>query len=410
MVFVSKKKGKAGSLFAFVKFEEKDVQNKWTLERVLGKIKLRGCILSANIERYDREGKPTRPSPDPGSLPQMTKKPHNVWSRLGVNHHASNSQSVWNRLGDNGVKNLSSDESKGSFLDVVKGDSKCRRLSIPEMEFPAPKKWMKAALVGRAIDMQTLNNLHMKIKDEGFTRCKFRYPGGLQVIITFPDGEEAEVFLECMRYRTDIFSKIDRWEGQKIPYERIAWIHVIGIPPHLWDSSVFIKVGKLFGEVVFVPEVDDLDVNLSWNRLGIVRRCIDPVDESFQVDWGDQNFRCRVTEVTEDWLPDFAWQQPGISNSPTTMDVPPAKLRDDAPCSHAEDELLMGGRSQDNDEALESGTRRRKLVEREDSLDIINNNNSAEKSKNAGSDNFGAEVSSQDSSGPPLTYARLTRC
>ncbi|KAK9058041.1 hypothetical protein SSX86_022881 [Deinandra increscens subsp. villosa] len=76
--FISNKKGKWGYRFGFVKFD--DVRDVRMLERVLGKIKMGNHILSANLEKFDRNKQSIAPLPN-SQAGNHTGVP-NVWSRL----------------------------------------------------------------------------------------------------------------------------------------------------------------------------------------------------------------------------------------------------------------------------------------------------------------------------------------
>ncbi|KAI3785527.1 hypothetical protein L1987_44646 [Smallanthus sonchifolius] len=52
------------------------------------------------------------------------------------------------------------------------------------------------------------------------------------------------------------FSNLTIWEGQFLDFERIAWLHVLGLPLHLWER-VLLKSGNRIREEIMVAHMND---------------------------------------------------------------------------------------------------------------------------------------------------------
>ncbi|KAJ0780702.1 hypothetical protein HanPI659440_Chr06g0240731 [Helianthus annuus] len=132
-----------------------------------------------------------------------------------------------------------------TFKDVVakgvRGDTE-KTLEIL-VETNAFVELHERALVGRTVDLDTLVSLRKLLT---------------------ASGVPAREFL-CQHDRwKDWFSHLDAWQGQSMPYERIAWLKVLRVPLNLVKEEVFRKIGQEFGNVLHVsclgPEDEDLSV------------------------------------------------------------------------------------------------------------------------------------------------------
>ncbi|KAK9058516.1 hypothetical protein SSX86_023358 [Deinandra increscens subsp. villosa] len=307
-VFVSDKKSRNGDTYGFVKFD--DVKDKLMLERVLGKIKIGNRVLVANIERYDRDHKEVK-QPSAESLGEKgTGEQHSVWGRLN-----------WQTKG--GIR-----DSGGSYADVLrKGFVPAKEEKKVDIGHHVPNyidEWSSISLIGKTIDADTLDNLILVLNTEDVPIPQLRFMGGLNVLMTFHDEDEAVVFFEGMRNRKDIFDKLEHWKSQVWKQERVITLKIYGIPPPLWGDEVFDKVGNMFGVVVRRTGADGYDANLAFKKVRILTSSFDPIDEVCSVHWGKSIFSCRVKEADEEWLPDFVRHQDGIAGraaSPVTPSV-----------------------------------------------------------------------------------------
>ncbi|KAI3801833.1 hypothetical protein L1987_29950 [Smallanthus sonchifolius] len=76
------------------------------------------------------------------------------------------------------------------------------------------------------------------------------------------------------------FSSLERWSGQVLPFERIAWMKIRGVPLHLAENAVFNTIAAGYGKVV---QPSQLQVILKWR---------------------DRAFRVWISEEEGIWLPE----------------------------------------------------------------------------------------------------------
>ncbi|KAM0028601.1 hypothetical protein Hdeb2414_s0018g00515841 [Helianthus debilis subsp. tardiflorus] len=110
------------------------------------------------------------------------------------------------------------------------------------------------SLVGRTVDLETLVYFDRLLRIANIIVANIQYLRGLSVLITFHDEASASSFLELKDVWKPWFSKLDLWNGQTLPLERVAWLKLCGIPLHLFDADVLSQVGEAFGKILHVPK------------------------------------------------------------------------------------------------------------------------------------------------------------
>ncbi|KAK9048970.1 hypothetical protein SSX86_032063 [Deinandra increscens subsp. villosa] len=231
---------------------------------------------------------------------------------------------VWSRLNGGGFISSPEDHQKISFgrdsyAAVAGRQPETKKVVVNDFDHSLAKEWLGISLAGKVTDYEKFNRLHLTLGEEGYENTQIRHIGGLQVLLTFRNREEAELFKSDLEPRKDIFTGLHWWEGHLSKRERLVWLKIVGIPPHLWDSVVFDKIGENFGEVVFSSPADAYDVNLAWKKIGVVSDSFDQIGGTILVEWGRNIFRCRVSEYVDDWMPEFVYGQSGLARTPARV-------------------------------------------------------------------------------------------
>ncbi|KAL8263880.1 hypothetical protein R6Q59_022010 [Mikania micrantha] len=98
-------------------------------------------------------------------------------------------------------------------------------------------------------------------------------------MISFKYKDDAVSVIREPRLWDEWFSKLHAWEGNSIPYERIAWIKVFGVPLQLWDPKVINQIGERVGKVLMKSEASTDDSNLSIDCMAVLVSDGKPIQE-----------------------------------------------------------------------------------------------------------------------------------
>ncbi|KAF5773317.1 hypothetical protein HanRHA438_Chr13g0597921 [Helianthus annuus] len=161
-----------------------------------------------------------------------------------------------------------------------------------------------SSVVGRTVDIETLVDFDKLLRIAKIDCSRIQYVGGLSLLISFRDKDSANRFLDSREVWDPWFSKLEVWKGQSLPFERVAWLKIHGIPLHLLETDVLRQVGDLFGKVLHCPGTLDDDSDLSLVRVGVLVGEAQSFRCSVTLQWKDKYFRLWVEEEQEAWVPD----------------------------------------------------------------------------------------------------------
>ncbi|KAJ0765803.1 hypothetical protein HanPI659440_Chr08g0307801 [Helianthus annuus] len=141
-----------------------------------------------------------------------------------------------------------------------------------------------------------------------------QYVGGMYVLVSFSRVEEVERFLVLSKEKGEMFHSTEKWIGQSLPFERIAWLKVQGIPLHLLDNSVINQVGERFGKIVHGDLHDDKDADLSFDYVGVPVAEGKRIQEEVVLQWKGRRFRVWVEEEIGNCVPDFLTKEKRVDS------------------------------------------------------------------------------------------------
>ncbi|KAM0012907.1 hypothetical protein Hdeb2414_s0047g00748901 [Helianthus debilis subsp. tardiflorus] len=169
-----------------------------------------------------------------------------------------------------GASNSGSGSAVNSVGIPVAGPSYAEKFIIVPDRVEAFKGCQGLAVVGRAVDLETLVDIDRLLSIAKIVVANVQYLGGLSVLISFHEKESAKQFLSGKNIWEPWFSKLDLWKGQTLPFERVAWLKLSGVPLHLFEADVLSQVGEVFGKVLHVPKEFEEDQDLSVVRVGVL--------------------------------------------------------------------------------------------------------------------------------------------
>ncbi|CAI9268337.1 unnamed protein product [Lactuca saligna] len=108
-------------------------------------------------------------------------------------------------------------------------------------------EWLKkSVLIGEAHNLDHIVNLPTSLlMNEGT-----KYLGGLNIALHFDKSAEVLEFLNVSTSWRDGFNRLVRADQHEIPYERTAWLKILGLPLRLWDDENFNIIVGRFGRIV----------------------------------------------------------------------------------------------------------------------------------------------------------------
>ncbi|MFS7913705.1 hypothetical protein Hanom_Chr02g00144791 [Helianthus anomalus] len=88
------------------------------------------------------------------------------------------------------------------------------------------------------------------------------------------------------------------WTGQSLPFERIAWLKVLGVRVHLAVDNIYDSIAGHFGKVLHASQ------RTSVIYIGVLVGDGVRIAEQVTLKWKYKQFRVWVEVETADWIPD----------------------------------------------------------------------------------------------------------
>ncbi|KAJ0779785.1 putative RNA recognition motif domain, nucleotide-binding alpha-beta plait domain superfamily [Helianthus annuus] len=340
--YVAKKRDKEGRRFGFASF--KDVRDKSELERSLKGLKLGGCKLVVNIARFAKENGGGGAIDSSSKVPDMSKH-HPFTQGAARSFNFRDARSYSDVLGKGKVEEAGLG---GGSSSSVRPNGGRKSIVIPDRSTAFKELWRRAVVV-RTVDLETLVDMDQLLRIAKTEVDRIQYLGGLSVFISFRDEGLASKFLESKDLWGPWFSKVAMWEGQSLPFERVAWLRFLGVPLHLVDPEVLRMIGESFGKFLHVQKSFDEDRDLSVVRVGVLVGDVERIKEFVSVKWKNRSFRIWVEEELDVWVPDCLKGEVGESPA-TSSPMMSSQFGDQAvPGKHGEGNVEGEGLCMGND-------------------------------------------------------------
>ncbi|KAJ0854589.1 putative RNA recognition motif domain, nucleotide-binding alpha-beta plait domain superfamily [Helianthus annuus] len=241
--YIARKLDKRGQRFGFLRFVK--VKDADKMIKALNQMSFYGWKLRANVARFVK----------------IEKKP------------GRNQNKTWVRKPDCNVNpgKLSEGGPSKSFVkqgwswaDVAMG-KKIEREEESCLTFAneskAYTKWKGRSVLGELLNIEALRNVSIMKIQMGLTNAQVRYVGGLKLLLIFDTDEVMKEMLNEKEVWNAWFSSLEIWNGENIPFERIAWLRIRGVPLQLWINAVFDCIGEKYGRIVKKSEADEDDMD-----------------------------------------------------------------------------------------------------------------------------------------------------
>lgn len=226
-VYLGRKKDYRMKNFAFVRF--RGVEDEKVMEERLQGTTCRDVILNINLSKHKR--KSLRAAHQ--NIPQHQNNRNNIATHMPMSYPPTV-----------GFRD------KRTFAQVMsesRRDNMTFTRTITLKSETAMKTWINGkTLIGEAHNMDHMANLPAST----FIKENVKYLGSLNIALGFGSSVMAREFLEAKNTWQDWFKWMKHAEQLELPYERIAWIKIIGLPLRLFDEENFSKITGSFGKVI----------------------------------------------------------------------------------------------------------------------------------------------------------------
>ncbi|KAF5799300.1 putative RNA-binding domain superfamily [Helianthus annuus] len=296
-ICIARKRDKMGNRFGFVSLL--DVKNTGEMEKVLSNIRMGYYKLSFNVARFILEE---------GEINNRQTEKIKPKIVTGIGGNAKGMETI----GDTRV-------GMRSFKDAFLGrptEEQRGKVIVVNDEFKANEHVLGKVVIVAMADFKALQEASETIKGMMLGERVVQYVGGMFILVSFKNSEDVERFSVLSKEKRDVFRSMEKWAGQSLPFERIAWLRVQGIPLHLLDNYVINRIGESFGKIVQVGQHGVWDSDLSYDYVGVLVTEGKRIQEEVVMQWKGRRYRVWVEEEIGDWEPDFLGKDRGVEGAP----------------------------------------------------------------------------------------------
>ncbi|KAJ0672785.1 putative RNA recognition motif domain, nucleotide-binding alpha-beta plait domain superfamily [Helianthus annuus] len=341
-VYVARKRDTRGRCFGFVRIV--GVEDMKGILVKLNTIKM--FDMSVSLEKYDKDHRRINYAPE--SLGRSVWRPKDIHQEnnshpAGVNNSGQPIREE--QLPETGKPSPSFFREGRTYADLVKGNENVHGNGAKVVTVDGKGSLYPVHCIGRSIIgctkvVMPVSKVRLALEKEDLSEVGLSYVGGLTFLLTFNDKVSAT---ECSdshsAFFQNTFSKFYVWNGDDIPFSRIATINISGVSFVIRDNSLFDKIGGLFGTVIQPSSFSWQNEDNSMGSIMVLTNQVSRIEEAVVIKWNEKSLIA--------WASDFI----GISMH---------NLDDDSMMGDSESELESNSESDPDedmvgDEGLEEG-------------------------------------------------------
>ncbi|KAF5805251.1 putative RNA recognition motif domain, nucleotide-binding alpha-beta plait domain superfamily [Helianthus annuus] len=260
--YVARKRDTRGRCFGFVRFVGVEDMKEFLVK--LNTIKMFNMKVVVSLAKYDKDHKRINYAAD--------LLGRSVW-RPKVNNQDNDGQPT----GQTGLKDQSV-HGNGAKVVTVEGKGSLY-----------PIHCIGRSIIGSTKTIMSVRKVRLVLDEVGLTEVGLSFVGGLTYMLTFSDKMSAargmETYSETFH---NIFSKFYLWNGEDIPYSRLATIYISGVPFVIRDNNLFDDIGGLFGSIIQPSSFSWQNEDNSNGSLGVVTSQVSRIEEAVVTKWKER--------------------------------------------------------------------------------------------------------------------------
>ncbi|KAJ0850978.1 hypothetical protein HanPSC8_Chr13g0587011 [Helianthus annuus] len=195
-----------------------------------------------------------------------------------------------------------------TFKEAMLGrnnEAKEEKTLLIQEDFKVNEHGFGKAVIAVMKDFKALKEAGDTIRDLTEGAGVVQYVGGRFIMVSFNSGVEVDRFCLLANEKRDKFQSVDKWTGQTLRFERLAWLRIQGIPLHLLENEVINGIGGKFGKVIKGAQHGKWDSDLSYDYVGVLVSEGKRIQEEVIIQWKGCRYRVWVEEQIGDWEPEF---------------------------------------------------------------------------------------------------------
>ncbi|KAJ0679543.1 putative RNA recognition motif domain, nucleotide-binding alpha-beta plait domain superfamily [Helianthus annuus] len=299
--YVARKRDSKGRCFGFVRFKGVDDMKEFLVK--LNTVKMFNMKVVVSLAKYDKEHKKINYAADllgrsiwrPKDNPQETRD-----QPAGANK-SDQAGSKYKGTGI-GMSGPSFVQDGRTYADLLRNDKNvhgngAKVVTVEGKGTLYPIHCIGRSIIGNTKSVMSVRDVRRVLDEVGLSEVGLSFVGGLTYMLTFKDKTSAsrglETFSETFQ---NLFSKFYLWNGEDIPYSRIATICVTGVPFVIRDNNLYDDIGGLFGSIIQPSSFSWQHEDNSSGSVVVLTSQISRIEEAVVIKWKERTVVAWVSE------------------------------------------------------------------------------------------------------------------
>ncbi|KAF5794525.1 putative RNA recognition motif domain, nucleotide-binding alpha-beta plait domain superfamily [Helianthus annuus] len=300
-VYVARKRDARGKCFGFVRYV--GVENMKDTLAKLNNIKMFDMKVSVSLAKYDKDHNRFNYAPE--SLGRKFWRPKEDARDNGKQTHDARygeQPQVEKHVSGNSASGPSFVQEGKSYADLLKGNKGtmvdgAKVVNVEGKGSLYPLHCIGRSIIGYTKEVMTVRNVRMFMEKHDLSDVGLSYVGGVTFMLTFKDKSSAREYMNSLSVLFhEIFSNFFLWNGEDIPFNRVAKINVVGVPFIIRDNSLFDRIGGMFGEVIKQSSFSWQNEDNSSGSVTVITEQKSRVDEDVVIKWNNKSIVAWVSE------------------------------------------------------------------------------------------------------------------
>ncbi|KAF5810040.1 putative RNA recognition motif domain, nucleotide-binding alpha-beta plait domain superfamily [Helianthus annuus] len=305
-VYVARKRDARGRCFGFVRYV--GVGNMKETLVAMNTVRMFDMKAIVSLAKYDKDHKRFNYSPD--NLGRSEWRPKESYQTVNNGTGGSNSGQHYplrNKIPSQGPVGSSFVQEGTSYADLLKGNKVdsghgAKVVDVAGKGSLYPLHCIGRSLLGHTREIMSLSKLRQLIEGEGMTDVGLSFVGGMTFMITFKDKVYASTCMDLhSQFFETVFSKFSLWNGEDIPFTRLANLNLSGVPFIIRDNNLFDRIGELFGVVVRQSSFSWPEEDNSVGSVTVLTSKLSKIDEAVVIKWNNKSVVIWVSESPGQW-------------------------------------------------------------------------------------------------------------
>ncbi|CAL5380719.1 unnamed protein product [Camellia sinensis] len=185
-----------------------------------------------------------------------------------------------------------------SYAEVLVQESKQGDKGHVILGVESGNGWLYNSVIVKLKSYYAFSDFRDSVLQIGSKDVVVRKGGGKMAVVSFLSAEDMKSQLalleDCLK---EWCASVTEWKrGTYLAPERAVWLCCYGVPLNLWSNDTFMKIGRVWGEIIRIDEDTLNQVSFSYGRIKVATSVMSSINTVVHIQCNDMMYPIRVCE------------------------------------------------------------------------------------------------------------------